>query len=87
MCITCAAAARRRHAAALRLGGLVSTFDPYAYLDAAATALELPIPAKYRDGVAANLARLHEMARDVIEFPLPCPDTADTASPGSDQVS
>src|SRR5438132_405356 len=46
MCITCAAAARRRRAAALRLGGLVSTFDPYAYLDAAATALELPDPCK-----------------------------------------
>ncbi len=49
----------------------MSVFDPYAYLDAAAAALELPIPAKYRDSVAENLLRLHAMAREVIDFPLP----------------
>lgn len=48
----------------------MSTFDPYAYLDAAAAALELPIPAQYREGVAVNLVRLYAMARDVIDFPL-----------------
>lgn len=49
----------------------MSTFDPYAYLDAAAAALDLPIPAAHRDAVAANLARLHAMASEVMEFPLP----------------
>ena len=51
----------------------MSSFDPYAYLDAAAAALDLPVPAAYRDGVAANLARLHAMAAEVIDFPLPVP--------------
>ena len=48
----------------------MSTFDPYAYLDAAAAALELPIPAQCREGVAGNPVRLYAMARDVIDFPL-----------------
>lgn len=52
----------------------MNSFDPYAYLDAAAAALDLPVPAAYRDGVAANLARLHAMAAEVIDFPLPVPE-------------
>ena len=63
----------------------MSTFDPYAYLEAAAAALELPIPAMYREGVAANLLRLHAMACEVIDFPLPVP--ADTDPAGSDELS
>lgn len=63
----------------------MSTFDPYAFLDAAAAALELPIPAMYREGVAANLVRLHAMACAVIDFPLPA--TADTAAAGGDELS
>jgi len=46
----------------------VTDFDPYAYLDAAARALELPIPAEQRDGVAANLARLALLAHQIMPF-------------------
>ena len=42
------------------------TFDPYAYLDAAASAVSLTIPPQSRDAVAANLARLHVLARDIL---------------------
>ena len=63
----------------------MNSFDPYAYLDAAAAALDLPVPAAYRDGVAANLARLHAMAAEVIDFPPPVP--ADAARPDSDDSS
>ena len=63
----------------------MSTFDPYAYLDAAAAALDLPVPAAYRDGVAANLARLHAMAAEVLDFPLPAP--AETAPADGDEPS
>ena len=49
----------------------MSAFDPYAYLDAVAAALDLPIPPEHRDGVAANLARLHAMAEDVLAFEIP----------------
>jgi hypothetical protein len=41
-------------------------FDPYAYLDAAAHAVALTIPPESRDAVAANLARLHALAREVL---------------------
>ncbi|HEX6792871.1 MAG TPA: AtzG-like protein [Casimicrobiaceae bacterium] len=43
-----------------------SDFDPYAYLDAAASAVALTVPPASRDAVAANLARLHALARDVL---------------------
>lgn len=43
------------------------TFDAHAYLDAAAAALDLPIAAEQRDAVAANLARLEALARQVTE--------------------
>jgi hypothetical protein len=42
-------------------------FDPYAYLDAASAALDLAIPPERREVVAANLARLHALAQEVIE--------------------
>jgi len=41
-------------------------FDAYAYLDGAASAVSLTIPAQSRDAVAANLARLHTLARDIL---------------------
>lgn len=63
----------------------MNTFDPYAYLDAAAAALDLPVPAAYRDGVAANLARLHAMATEVMDFPLPAPE--ETARADADDPS
>jgi hypothetical protein len=49
----------------------MSTFEPYAYLDAASAALGLSVPAERRDAVAANLARLHALAAEVIAFQLP----------------
>lgn len=62
-------------------------FDPYAYLDVAAAALDLPIPAAYRDAVAANLGRLHAMAAEVIDFPLPLPAPAEAAHSDGDDTS
>ena len=41
------------------------TLDAVAYMDAAAAALALPIPAASRDAVAANLTRLAEYAREL----------------------
>ncbi len=41
-------------------------FDAYAYLEAAASAVSLTIPPASRDAVAANLARLHALARDIL---------------------
>jgi hypothetical protein len=49
----------------------VTAFDPLAYLDAAAGAVDLPIPPERREAVAANLRRLHAMAQDVMSFELP----------------
>jgi hypothetical protein len=46
----------------------MNDFDPYAYLDEAAKAIALPIPAERRDAVAANLARLHGLAKEVLAF-------------------
>jgi hypothetical protein len=43
-------------------------FDAHAYLDVAAAALALSIPAESRDAVAANLTRLSEFAREVLAF-------------------
>jgi len=49
-------------------GGVSSAgaFDPHAYLDAAASAMSLTIPPESRDAVAANLVRLHALARDIL---------------------
>ena len=49
----------------------MTTFDPQAYLDAAAAALELPIPPASRAAVAANLIRLHALAQEVLVFEIP----------------
>ena len=53
------------------------TFDAYAYLDAAAAAIDLRIPAESRAAVAANLARLEVLARDVMAFEPPARATTD----------
>ena len=47
------------------------TFDPGAFVDAAAAAIDLPSPAEDREAVAANIARLHALAQDVLAFELP----------------
>jgi hypothetical protein len=62
----------------------MSTFDPDAYLDAAAAALELPIPPASRAAVAANLRRLHALAQEVLAFEIPegAPSAVDRASRG-----
>ena len=46
------------------------SFDPCGYIDAAAAAVDLVIPAEARDAVAANLARLHGLAQQVMTFNL-----------------
>ena len=53
------------------------TFDAYAYLDAAAAAMELRILAESRDAVAANLTRLEALARQVMTFEVPGSATPD----------
>ena len=53
------------------------TFDPAAYADAAARAIDLPLPGHCRAGVAANLARLAAMAQTLLSFALPPDDTRD----------
>ena len=58
-------------------------FDPLAFLDAAAKAVDLSIPAVHREGVAANLARLYAMASALIDFPFPVP--ADAKASGEDR--
>lgn len=45
-------------------------------LDAMSVAIDLPIPENSRTGVAANLARLHALAAEVIAFGMP-PDRWD----------
>lgn len=45
-------------------------FDPREYVDAAAAAVDLAIPPDARDAVAANLARLHGLAQEVMTFNL-----------------
>jgi hypothetical protein len=59
----------------------VTPFDPYAYLDAVAAALDLPIPPERRDAVAANLMRLHAMAEEVMAFELPADPPAAPTKP------
>ena len=66
-----------------------SAFDPHAYLDAAAAALDLSIPPASRDAVAANLARLAALAREVLAFEIPAqvpsgPDESSRSVEGSD---
>jgi hypothetical protein len=59
----------------------MTPFDPYAYLDAVAAALDLPIPAERRDAVAANLGRLHAMAAEVMAFEAPAEPPAGSTPP------
>jgi hypothetical protein len=59
----------------------MNPFDPHAYLDEAAAAIELPVPAERRDAVAANLARLHALAQDVLAFDTACATTNGGISP------
>jgi hypothetical protein len=47
------------------------TFDPRAHLDAAAAAVDLPIPPEHREAVAANLARLAALAQELLDIELP----------------
>ena len=46
------------------------SFDAAAYVDQQALALSLPI-ADYRSGVIANFERIHTIAQQVLDFPLP----------------
>jgi hypothetical protein len=45
--------------------------DVTAYVDLAAAAVNLPIPEETRPGVINNFERIWEIARPVVEFPLP----------------
>jgi hypothetical protein len=46
------------------------TFDAYAYLDAAAAAIDLRISPDSRDAVAASLVRLEALARQLIAYDM-----------------
>jgi hypothetical protein len=46
-------------------------FDPAAYVDQMAIALQLPIAPEYRLGVVDNFSRIAAIAQLVLEFPLP----------------
>ena len=55
----------------------VVPFDVEAYMDAAAAALALPIPTELRHAVAANLARLHALAQEILTFEPAAPTDPD----------
>lgn len=46
-------------------------FDPAAYVDQMAIALDLPIAPEYRSGVIDNFSRIAAIAQLVLEFSLP----------------
>lgn len=46
-------------------------FDVATYIDVASAAVGLPIPDETRDGVIENFDRIWQVARPVVEFPLP----------------
>ena len=48
-----------------------STFDAAKHVDHMAAVLGLAIDPAYMPGVVANMARTHEIAQLVTEFPLP----------------
>ncbi|NJN56852.1 MAG: DUF4089 domain-containing protein [Leptolyngbyaceae cyanobacterium SL_5_9] len=50
---------------------LDSAFDPGAYVDQMAIALNLPIATEHRLGVIDNFSRIAAIAQLVLEFPLP----------------
>ena len=49
----------------------MTPFDACTYMDLAAAALGLPIPPERREAVAANLARLHALAQEVLAWQPP----------------
>jgi len=53
-------------------------FDANAYAELAAAAIDLPLPAHCKPGVAANLERLAAMAESLMSFALPDDDPRDT---------
>ena len=55
----------------------MTPFDAEGYLDAAARALDLPIPAEGRAAIAANLTRLHALAEHVFAFEIPSREKRD----------
>ena len=59
----------------------MKSFDPHAYVDEAAAAIALNVPAESRNAVAESLARLAALARDVIAFNAAVEKTEDPASP------
>ena len=63
--------AREWHAGCDNTAMADETFDPEAYVDAAAQLLGLTIDPAHRPGVVLNLRRIAEMAALVMEFPLP----------------
>lgn len=60
--------------------------DFAALLDAMSVAIDLPIPEDSRAAVAANLARLHALAAEVIAFGIPV-DRSDADGPPADDPS
>ncbi|PSN20423.1 DUF4089 domain-containing protein [filamentous cyanobacterium CCP5] len=52
-------------------------FDVAGYVEAVSAAIGLPIPEETRDGVIDNFERIWQVARPVVEFPLP--DDLETA--------
>lgn len=53
-------------------------FDPTAYVEAAARAIDLELPENCKSGLSANLARLAAMAETLFAFPIPPSDARDT---------
>jgi hypothetical protein len=45
-------------------------FDAERFVDAAAPAVGLTLDPAHRPGVVANIGRVHQMARLVLDFPL-----------------
>jgi hypothetical protein len=54
------------------------SFDARAFVDATAAAMGLHVPAESRDAVAANLARLETLARQVMAVEIPARAAPDT---------
>jgi hypothetical protein len=46
-------------------------FDPERFVDAAAPAVGLALDPRHRPGVVENIGRVAQIARLVMEFPLP----------------
>jgi len=49
----------------------MNAFDPQTYLDAAAAALDLSIPATSRTAVVGNLMRMYALAQELLAFEVP----------------